>query len=149
MMNSTLLIVADNSKARFFSMESRTGPIEETKSVVHTEARLHEQNMTSDLPGRDSGKDGEGTHNYQSKISPKEQENINFAREIAAELNKARKENEFKQLVLVAAPEFLGKLREQMNEQTRKMVSFELAKNLSHLNPVEIREHLPERLPAL
>ncbi|MDX2423106.1 MAG: host attachment protein, partial [Amphritea sp.] len=102
-----------------------------------------------DLPGRDRGKDGEGTHTYQNKISPKEQENINFAREIAAELDKARKENIFKQFVLVASPAFLGKLRDQMNGQTRKMVSFELAKNLSHLDAVEIREHLPERLPGL
>ena len=148
-MNSTLLVVADNSKARFFSMESRTGAIEETKDIVHTEARLHEQNMTSDLPGRDSGKDGEGAHNYQNKISPKEQENIDFARKIATELDKVRKENKFRQFVLVAAPAFLGKLRDQMNEQTRKMVSFELAKNLSHLDAVEIRKHLPERLPGL
>lgn len=148
-MSPVWLIVADSSKARFFSMESRTGPIEETKCIAHTEARLHEQNMTSDSPGRDSGKNVEGTHTYQSKISPKEQENINFAREIAAELDTARKENIFKQFVLVASPAFLGKLREQMNEHTRKMVSFELAKNLSHLDPVEIRKHLPERLPAL
>jgi len=148
-MNSTWLVVADNSKARFFSMESRTGPIDETKSIVHTEARLHEQNMTSDLPGRDSGRGGAGAHNYQNKISPKEQETINFAREIATELDKARKENKFKQFVLVAAPEFLGKLRDQMNAQTLKLVSFELAKNISHLDPVEIRKHLPERLPSL
>ena len=148
-MNSTWLIVADNSRARFFSMESRTGPIEETKSIVHAEARLHEQNMTSDLPGRGSGKGGEGLHAYQNKVSPKEQENINFAREITAELDKARKENKFKQFVLVAAPEFLGKLRDQMSPQTHKLVSFELAKNLTHLDAVEIRKHLPERLPGL
>ena len=148
-MNSTWLIVADNSRARFFSMESRTGPIEETKSIVHAEARLREQNMTSDLPGRGSGKGGEGLHAYQNKVSPKEQENINFAREIAAELDKARKENKFKQFVLVAAPDFLGKLRDQMNTQTHKLVSFELAKNLAHLDAVEIRKHLPERLPGL
>lgn len=148
-MNSTWLVVADNSRARFFSMETRTGPIEETKSIVHAEARLHEQDMTSDLPGRGSGKGGEGQHAYQNKVSPKEQENINFAHEIAAELDKARKEDKFKQFVLVAAPEFLGKLREQMNTQTHKLVSFELAKNLTHLDAVEIRKHLPERLPAL
>ncbi len=148
-MNSTWLIVADNSRARFFSMESRTGPIEETKSIIHAEARLHEQNMTSDLPGRGSGKGGEGQHAYQNKVSPKEQENINFAREINAELDKARKENKFKQFVLVAAPGFLGKLRDQMNTQTHKLICFELAKNLTHLDAVEIRKHLPDRLPGL
>jgi len=148
-MNATWLVVADNSRARFFSMETRSGPISETKSIVHTEARLKEQSMASDAQGRGSGKGGEGVHAYQDKVSPKEQENINFAREVSSELDKARKENKFKQFVLVAAPEFLGKLREHMNKQTQKLVSFELAKNLAHLEAADIRKHLPERLPSL
>lgn len=148
-MNSTWLVVADNSRARIFCMESRTSPIEEIKSIVHTEARLHEQNMTSDLPGRGNGSAGAGGHAYQDEVSPKEQENINFAREVANELDSARKENKYKQFVLVAAPEFLGNLRNQLNAQTQKLVCFELAKNLSHLNAAEIRKHLPERLPSL
>ena len=148
-MNSTWLVVADNSRARIFCMESRTSPIEEIKSIVHTEARLHEQNMTSDLPGRGNGSAGAGGHAYQDEVSPKEQENINFSREVANELDSARKENKYKQFVLVAAPEFLGNLRNQLNAQTQKLVCFELAKNLSHLNAAEIRKHLPERLPSL
>ena len=148
-MNSTWLVVADNSRARIFCMESNTSPIEEIKSSVHTEARMHEQNMTSDLPGRAKGSPGAGAHAYQNKVSPKEQENINFAREVASELDAARKEKKFKQLVLVAGPEFLGILRNQLTAPTRKLVCFEQAKNLSHLKAAEIREHLPERLPSL
>ena len=148
-MNSTCLIVADNSRARIFSMESRSGPIHEIKSIVHAEARLHEHDITSDLPGRGSGKAGAGKHTYQDEVGTKEQENINFARDIAHELDEARKENRFKQFVLVAAPEFLGNLRNQLNAQTLKLVIFELAKNLSQLEAVDIRKHLPERLPGL
>lgn len=148
-MNATWLVVADNSRARFFSMDSRNGPIEETRSIIHMEARLKGKSMTSDAQGRGSGKGGEGMHAYQDKVSPREQENINFAREISTELDMARKQNKFKQFVLVAAPNFLGKLREQMNKETKRLASFELAKNLSHLEAAEIRKHLPERLPAL
>ena len=148
-MNATWLVVADNSRARFFSMDSRIGPIEEIRSIIHMEARLKGKSMTSDAQGRGSGKGGEGMHAYQDKVSPREQENINFAREISTELDMARKQNKFKQFVLVAAPNFLGKLREQMNKETKRLASFELAKNLSHLEAAEIRKHLPERLPAL
>ena len=147
-MKPTWLIVADNSKARIFTVESRMGPIEEIESIVHTEARLHEQDMTSDLPGKANG-NGAGGHAYQDQVSPKEQENINFAKKIALELDNARKENKFKQFVLVAAPEFLGKLRSEFTPQTQKLACYELAKNLSHLNAKEIRDHLPERLPSL
>ena len=148
-MNYTWLILAYFSNARFFSMVSRTVPIKETRSFVHSEARLHEQNMTSDAQGRGSAKGGEGMHAYQDKISPKEQESINFAREVSLELDKARKENQFKQFVLVAAPSFLGKLRDHMSKETQKLASLEVAKNMSHLDAAEIRKHLPERLPGL
>ena len=147
-MKLTWLVVADNSKARIFSVDSRMGPIEEIESIVHAEARLHEQNMTSDLPGRSNGKGGAGGHAYQDEVSAKEQENINFARKIASELDAARKGNKFKQFILVAAPGFLGNLRKQLNTQTQKLACFELAKNLSSLNAKEIRAHLPERLPS-
>jgi protein required for attachment to host cells len=149
MMKLTWLVVADNSKARIFSVDSRKGPIEEIESIVHTEARLHEQNMTSDLPGRSNGKGGGGGHAYQDEVSPKEQGNINFARKIANKLDAARKDGKFKQVLLVAAPGFLGKLRSQLTAQTQNLACFELAKNLSHLGAKEIREHLPERLPSL
>ena len=148
-MNSVWLVVADNSRARIFTMESRKGPIDEIKSIVHTAARMHERDMTSDLPGRSSGRGGAGSHIYQDETSPKEQENINFARQLAHELDEARKKNVFNQLILVAPPEFLGKLRQQLSTQTQKLTCLELAKNLSALNAVEIRKHLPERFPSL
>ncbi len=148
-MKLTWLVVADNSKARIFSVDSRRGPIEEIESIVHTEARLHEQNMTSDLPGRSNGKGGGGGHAYQDEVSPKQQENINFARKIANQLDAARKDGKFKQIMLVAAPGFLGSLRNQLTTQTQKLACFELAKNISSLGAKEIRAHLPERLPSL
>lgn len=148
-MKLTWLVVADNSKARIFTVDSRMGPIEEVESIVHTEARLHEQKMTSDLPGRSNGKGGAGGHAYQDEVSPKDQQNINFAKQIANELDMARKDGKFKQVMLVAAPGFLGNLRNQLTAQTQKLACFELAKNMSHLNANEIRELLPERLPSL
>jgi protein required for attachment to host cells len=147
-MKSTWLVVADNSKARIFTVSSQMGPIEEIESIVHAEARLHEQKMTSDLPGRGNSKGGAG-HSYQDEVSPKDQENINFAKQIANNLDSARKSGKFKQVMLVAAPAFLGNLRNQMTAQTQKITCFELAKNMSHLDAKEIRELLPERLPSL
>lgn len=146
-MKLTWLVIADNSRARIFSVDTHMGPMKELDSIVHTEARLHEQKMTSDLPGRGSGNGG-GRHAYQDETSPKEQENINFSREIANELDVARKAGKYKQLILVAAPGFLGNLRNQLTAQTQKLVSFELAKNLSQLSTEDIRAHLPERLPG-
>ncbi len=145
-MKLTWLVVADSSKARIFLTDSRTGPIKEIESIVHTEARLPEHEMTSDQPGKSSGSGSAGGHAYQSKVSPKEQENINFAKSIANELDDARKKEKFKQIILVSPPDFLGNLRHNLNSQTRKLVYFELAKNFSQLKAEEINAHLSESL---
>ena len=148
-MNLTWLVVADNSKARIFEVDTHSGPIKEIETLVHTQSRLHEQEMTSDLPGRSGAKNGSGANVYEAETRPKDQESISFAREVASEIDVARKKNKFKQVMLVASPGFLGNLRNALSVQTQKLTSFELAKNLSQLSAEEIREHQPERLPNL
>jgi protein required for attachment to host cells len=46
----------------------------------------------------------------------------------------------------VAAPAFLGILRERLDASTRERVMLEVDKNLVQHGPAEIRAHLPERL---
>ena len=79
-------------------------------------------------------------------MDPKENEAIKFAIEIANRLNAARARGEFDRLGLVAAPAFLGLLRERLSPETRAIVEFEVDKDLLHLPPQEIRDRLPERL---
>lgn len=147
-MASIWLVVADNSRARFFSMENHSAPIQEIKDIVHTESRLRETQITSDLPGRASSTSGGTGHAYDDETSPREQESINFAKTIAHELDAARKAHKFKEIALVAPPRFLGHLREQLNTHTLGLICFELPKDLSLLEAPEIRQHLPARLPG-
>jgi protein required for attachment to host cells len=48
--------------------------------------------------------------------------------------------------MLIAAPEFLGHLRDALNAQVRKMVVAEHALDLVSQSPAEIRRRLPDRL---
>lgn len=67
---------------------------------------------------------------------------------VADTLDHARMENQFDQLVLVAAPQFLGNMRKAMNEQVNKMVKTELDKNLVNMSAAEIIHHLPKGVLA-
>jgi len=145
-MRKTWVIVADNSRARIFTAETPSSPLIEVDSIVHPEARMHDRDITSDLPGRGSGSGG-SRHSYETETDAKDYENLGFAKRIAGFLDDARKSDKFKQLIIVAAPSLLGNLRSGLNDQTKKMVSLELDKNLSSLNPDEIRKHMPEYLP--
>ena len=142
---STWLIVADNSTARIFAMETRSSPIDEIETLVHTEARLHEQNMTSDLPGKDSGNNG-GSHAFQDKTDPKKQEMIDFSKRVADYLDEARKTNKLNKLHIIAAPAFLGELRSHLTKETGDRVVFTLDKNLVRHSEEDIRSQLPKIL---
>ena len=145
-MRKTWVVVADNSRARIFTVETPSSPLIEIDSIVHPEARMHDRDITSDLPGRGAGSGG-SRHSYETETDAKEYENMGFARRIALFLDDSRKGDRCKNLVIVAAPGLLGNLRGELNDQTRKMVTLELDKNLSHLNPNDIRKHMPEYLP--
>ena len=144
-MTSIMIVVADSSRARIFTTDSPSSPLNEIETMAHPEGRIHEQNMVSDLPGKDSGQGASG-HAYQDETDPKQQEVTDFAKRIADYLDDTRKTNQLGRLLIVAAPAFLGELRKQMSEQTNKLVVFESAKNLTQHSVEDIRNHLPKFL---
>ena len=110
---------------------------------------MHDRDITTDLPGRSFDSKGNARHAMEPTTDPKHELAIEFARTIARHLDAARVKRGYEQLVIVAAPSFLGLLREQLNNTCRKLVAFELNKNLVQQTPEEIRSHLPKLLPAV
>lgn len=146
-MKLTWILVADKSRARIFEAEKRSS-IREIEDIAHPESRLHAHDLTSDLPGRNAGKDGAGGHAFQDHIDPQKQEAIDFANSLAKHLENALHTRKFKQLILIAAPSFLGILRNQLSDELNQRVCFELDKNLTKLSVDDIREHLPKHFPG-
>lgn len=142
-MKSTWILVADNSQARLFTVETATSGLLELDTLQHPEGRLHEQELDSDLPGKNTSTAGGGGHAYQNKIGPKEQESINFAKKIARYLDSAHNANKFEHLLIVAAPSFLGTLRKQFSDSLHKAIVFSLDKDLKGHTLDDIRAHLP------
>jgi protein required for attachment to host cells len=141
-MQSMMIVVADSARARIFTADSSHSPLNEIETMAHPEGRMHEQNMVSDMPGKDSGKGGGGDHAFQEKIEPKKQEMIEFAKRIADYLDDARKANKLNKLILVAAPAFLGELRTHLSNETSEKIVFELDKNIAHHSVEDIHKHL-------
>lgn len=139
-----MIVVADSSRARIFTTDSPSTPLNEIQTMAHPEGRMHEQDMVSDLPGKGAG--NSSNHAYQEIVEPKQQEMIAFAKRTGDYLEDARKADKISSLLVVAAPAFLGELRKQMSDETNEMVAFELDKNLTQHNIEDIRNHLPKYL---
>jgi protein required for attachment to host cells len=144
-MPNTWIVVADSGSARIFTADSPIGALLEREDYAHSEARVKERRLVSDRKGQTSDSTGR-RHAYQGEVSPREAEARAFAKLLAERLKGARTRGDLGQLVLVAAPEFLGKLRAALDAETRKRIDSELSLDLTALTPKEIRARLLEKL---
>lgn len=147
-MKLSWIVVADSTRARIFTADTASSPLEEIEDLYHAEGRLHDREITSDLPGKIKSADG-GGHAFEQPTDPKKHEADTFAHRVAHYLEDAHKAKRFEQLLIIAAPTFLGLLRNHLSEQLKQSVRFELDKDITTLSPADIRQHLPEYLPNL
>ncbi|MGB7946818.1 MAG: host attachment protein [Candidatus Binatia bacterium] len=155
------VMVANNSGARIFTPappaprlkdpqalqdESPTARLIELETIEHPEGRLKSQSIDADRPGRAFESAGMKRHGMSREVDPKKQEAIMFAKQVAERLETARRQGEVEQLILVAAPEFLGLLRANLSSDLRRMIEEEFSLDLFHMTPQEIRGHLPDEI---
>lgn len=148
-MKITWIVVADSYRARVFTVDSLSSPLEEVDDLTHLEGRLQDRELTSDLPGKIRSEGGTGGHAFEQPTDPKKHEADNFASNIAHYLEQADNANKINRLLIIADPSFLGLLRKHLSAQLKKKVCFELDKNITEHSVAEIRKHIPTRLPEL
>ncbi|MDD2761720.1 MAG: host attachment protein [Methylomonas sp.] len=138
----TWVIVADSSRARFFSLTSRTGPLQELEGMTHPEGRMRNQDEASDKQGGLAGGHGEGGHAFEAPTDLKHHEAEVFARQIADKLEHGRVGNDYDKLILLAPPAFLGALRKALNDHVANLVYATVDKDLVAENEAVIRQHI-------
>lgn len=116
-MEKTLVVVADEHKARFFTNKDGKVFLTENEDKVNPETRAHERDLITDRPGRTFDRAGSGRHAKKQQTDPKTQEAWSFSKSIAEKIEQTRIEQKIKRLVLVAEPRFLGMLRQKMTHE--------------------------------
>ena len=148
-MNGTWIVSADRGRARIFLEKELNKPLQEIETMLCPSARTHTSDEYTDKLGPLAA--GKSSHNtggalpnsqYEPQQTPDEHETEVFAKEVCAYLLKAKHENRFDKLALVAAPGFLGALRSELDPQLKNMVSYEINKDFSHSNGQQLREQI-------
>ena len=129
-MTITWALVADRSAARILENRGPGKGLTVVESIDHPEGNLQDREVNSDKQGRSFDKGGMGRHAMEPHELPHEHIASVFAKHLAEKLRHARTEHRFERLVLAAEPTFLGRLRAELDEPTRKLVSGEVAKHL-------------------
>jgi protein required for attachment to host cells len=140
------VLVADAARARVFHVERPNMTLAPALGRELIGPRLQSREIASDRPGRTFDRAGEGRHAKEPPTDPARHAKGQFAHDLAGLLDDERKQGSFDRLIIVAAPQFLGDLRNVMSKQLRDLVADEIAKDLSKLPPQELQEHLGDVL---
>ena len=144
---TTWVLVSESSRARLFEMATSMSPLIELEAFTHPDGHLRGTERNSDAPGRFGTKKSSrdrgtgitgGAHVFYKDVE--EEYQAAFARFLGEQLDRARTQNAFDRLVLIAPPSFLGSLRESLSEPTRRCITQEVGKNFSKSTPSEIRD---------
>ncbi|MEE4303017.1 host attachment protein [Wenzhouxiangella sediminis] len=144
-MSDCWVIAADSSRVRLFR-KTEGQSIEEFDVMLNPDARLREQDLVSDERGRGLNRSRSGRFAMAEPESHREHAEKTMALELARRLRQARLDGKMSRLHVLAAPRFLGQLRNSLDEDTREQIRSETAKNVSRLDAAAIRAQLPEYL---
>jgi protein required for attachment to host cells len=140
------ILVCNHYRARIFSAT----PVSITSEIVdqvNPQARLRDQDLATDEPGKYRGGGPGGQHHTEDhRIPSRDKAAINFARDISAALDGAVVTQGFAKLYVVAEPAMLGLLRAELSERCRKLVADEITKDVVGQTPEQIRRYLPTPL---
>lgn len=138
------ILVAESSFARLFeTTKGHFGTLTEIQAFKHPASRLHEHDLYADHAGRSFDSMGHGRHAMEPKTHVKEHEGDVFAKELVDFLEKARENQSFHYLAVMAPPHMLGELRQHYSKPLAQMITAEVDKNLTHQPTEQILAQLP------
>lgn len=141
-MKTTWILVAHRGGARLFENPGPGQGLQLIEDIPHPEGRLKSGEINADKPGRAFDSFGGGRHSMSQEHEAADQVSLMFAKHLCDKLEKARAENRFGKLVLVAAPRLLGELRAALDKHTAALVSATLDKDLVGVDNRDIPKHL-------
>jgi protein required for attachment to host cells len=138
------VLVANAAEAEIYSTMKLRGPLTLLKTMTHDESKLHARELAADGPGRVHDRIGENRHAMEPDTDAKDKEADRFAAEITAILKSAHHRGEFGRLAIIAAPQFLGKLRKAIgNSIAADQIIAQIAKDVVGQDVEHIRAQLP------
>ena len=143
MQKETWIVVANSTHARFFKLDSHYKLVE-MPGLVHVESRMHEGDVLEEKTGKNlSARWGSALYPTERQHTPKKVEAMTFAKQVADHIENARATGQIQKLFVAASPSFLGLLRQELSQQTLNLLQEEVPKDITLLNPENIRDYFP------
>lgn len=140
------ILVAQRAGARLFDWAGPGSDLVPGDHIHHPAGRLRNQDLLSDGPGYAFDEGGQGRHAMDPPKEATEHEADAFAAALASRLREECLAKQYRHLILVAGPRFLGRLREALDDATARHIAGSIALNLNDIGDDELLAHLDEQL---
>ncbi|MCP4783757.1 MAG: host attachment protein [Fuerstiella sp.] len=139
--STTWIVVADRSRARILADPGDNKDLSEIETLVNPEGAMRQSECCSDRQGYFGGRPGaleagDPETDFRHKTAQM------FATRVIESLETGRASHSFGRVVLIAAPSFLGTLRQKLPAPLARMVELEVDKDYSKCSPGEIAAQL-------
>ena len=125
------VVVADEAAAVIYSQDRRSGPLTPLLTLENSDARKHTGELLADKGGRSFDSHGQGRHTLaKEKAGPKRHVAMVFAKDIAELIGRALHDGSCRGYALIAAPRFLGLLRDSLAVATNVEPYLEIDKDV-------------------
>jgi protein required for attachment to host cells len=114
------VVVADESRAIFYTRDTRRAPLLEFFALDNEAGRKKAGEILADRGGRSFDSVGAGRHTVAvEKADPKKHAATAFARQVAERIGKVTHDGSCRGYALIAAPRFLGMLRDAVSRRCK------------------------------
>jgi len=124
------VLVANSGQARILEMQRKPYEFHQVSEFVSEAQHLTNKEIVSDASGRVYRAQGPGTHSMKPRSDPHENAEEQFSRSLAQKMEKAARLGRFDQLLVVADPKTLGRLRQQMDKSVGSKLAEEVTLDL-------------------
>lgn len=142
---TTLVVVANDKKARFLENLGVGKGLAELSEIAASEFSDVETRY-SDRPGRAQASAGSGVHAVERTTSEERQERQAFARHVLSRTGKLMQKGGYDRLAIAAAPRMLGELRDEMADELKNRLAFDLDKDLVKIPLIKLVSHFGEKV---
>jgi protein required for attachment to host cells len=142
------ILTAERGGAKLFRSAPSGNALHLIKDLPHPSGRLADGAIVSDKAGRLFSPANQGRSATDSENTPHDHEAEVFAHHLAEILEQGRNQNEYDQLVLIAEPRFLGRLKAALSQPTASKVVRIIEKDLAHLTAHELEQRLTVLIAA-
>ncbi|HKY01775.1 MAG TPA: host attachment protein [Burkholderiales bacterium] len=141
-MHITWVLAADASRARIFQVLDDNQTVTEIETFIHPSGRESDRDLTTAPQGRFRGGGDPSGHSAPERTTPTEHEANVFSKEVSDYLERARNEQRYEHLRLIAPPKFLGMLRQHLTKDAQRLIDKEIPKDISWHDTSEIERYI-------